>query len=235
MYKIVNNNITITRGETATYNVKVVDKTTGAPFILPKEASNETNETTKFDKFYITFTVRRSDYEKDSGGFKKNILVCGIDGEIDDKPDVPCMDQRLPDTTEIYDFYDEDFDGETQYGFVDGTQPFNIKAVYRRDMGNGKYEYRVNVPEYIGPENPTEDDKRNISNWKPNWVDYSFEIKFPFLYSDTSNLAPKGYKYAMTIYGGPDLSIKENKVTGTILYKKPLADGTFTVEADINE
>lgn len=238
MYKIVNNNITITRGETATYNVKVIDKATGAPFILPKTALTELGNSEEMNTYYLVFTVRRGDYEKQGVAFKKNILVCGLDGEIIDTPEnIMCMDQRLPDTTEIYEFSGEDFDDT--YGFVEGTQPFNIKAVFGRKKSDGAYEYRVNVPEYEGPvdENyePTVEGREDINNWTPHWLPYSFEVKFPFLYSDTADLAPKGYRYAMTVYGGRDLQIEGDKVTGTIDYKKPLVDGTFTVEADINE
>ena len=80
--------------------------------------------------------------------------------------------------------------------------------------------------------------------WSNSWqkhfaskpVNFLFEIRFPFLYADTSTLSPKSYKYSMTIYGGNNLTIEDGRVTeDTISYKKPLVDANFIVEADINE
>ena len=86
MYKIVNNNISITRGETATYNVKVIDKVTGAPFILPHRT--EPNGTSnQIDKFIGLFSVRRSDYIADGYAIKKFLWFCPVDNDVTDKPE----------------------------------------------------------------------------------------------------------------------------------------------------
>ena len=93
------------------------------------------------------------------------------------------------------------------------------------ELSDGTWQYKANIPTLDAE-----------GAYKPNWVDYSFTIKFPFLYTDTSTLSPKSYKYSMTIYGGNDLTIEDGKIKeDTISYKKPLVDANFIVEADINE
>ena len=76
--KIVNNNIYITRGETDTYNAKVIDKDTGAPFVLPSDFL-----TSDTKKFLVQFSVRRSDYVKDGSAIKKYIWLSGFKGTQD--------------------------------------------------------------------------------------------------------------------------------------------------------
>ena len=114
------------------------------------------------------------------------------------------------------------------YDFIgaDGLkQPNDIKALFKYKLSDDTWQYKANIP--------TLDDN---GAYKPNWVDYSFTIKFPFLYTDTSTLSPKSYKYSMTIYGGNNLTIEDGKIKeDTISYKKPLVDANFIVEADINE
>ena len=218
MYKIVNNNISITRGETATYNVKVIDKTTGAPFILPK-----------LSKAIISFGVRRSDYIKDGFAIKKYLWLCGLNEDLTNKPEqLDCEDIIKLDTTIIYEYNSKDTAWSADYNFIgaDGSkQPNDIKALFKYKLSDGTWQYKANIP--------TLDDN---GTYKPNWVDYSFTIKFPFLYADTSTLSPKSYKYSMTIYGGNELTIEDGKIKeDTISYKKPLVDANFIVEADINE
>ena len=218
MYKIVNNNISITRGETATYNVKVIDKTTGAPFIL-----------TQLSKAIISFGVRRSDYIKDGFAIKKYLWLCGLNEDLTNKPEqLDCEDIIKLDTTIIYEYNSKDTAWSADYNFIgaDGSkQPNDIKALFKYKLSDGTWQYKANIPTL-----------NNEGAYTPNWVDYSFIIKFPFLYTDTSTLSPKSYKYSMTIYGGNDLTIEAGKIKeDTISYKKPLVDANFIVEADINE
>lgn len=203
--KIVNNNIYITRGETDTYNVRLIDKTTGAPFVLPKtQADND------LKRFVITFSVRRSDYIKDGYAIKKLLDITS------DKFTLLNDTQILP------------YGGMTGNEIWDNntTVPNPVSRVlYKRKTALGTYDYRY------------WDDKQTDTETNTHWMPYSFEIRFPFLYSDTSELSPKAYKYSMTIYGGSNLQITEDKdiVKETIDYKKPLVDAQFIVEADINE
>lgn len=209
MYKIVNNNISITRGETATYNVRLIDKTTGAPFILPQ-----------LSRAIVSFGVRRSDYIKDGFAIKKHLWLCGVDEDLTNKPgEIDCSDQVKLDTTIVYEYDNRNTAWDTDYDFIgeDGTrQPKDIKALYKYRLTDGTYEYKY----WTG------------SEWKP----YEFVIRFPFLYQDTAQLSPKSYKYSMTIYGGNNLKITDGEIDkDTIDYKKPLVDAEFIVGADINE
>ena len=227
MYKIVNNNISITRGETATYNVKLIDKTTGAPYILPSEVwvDKEEVDTEDINKFIIVFSVRRSDYIKDGYAIKKFLWLCGID----DTAELPeeqyrCNDVILLDDTKIYDYDSSETLWSPDYDFTGNNQPDNIKALFRAKLADGTYQYKANIPVKSG------------NTYTPNWVDYSFTIRFPFLYQDTATLSPKSYKYSMTIYGGSNLTIEDGKIKeDTIDFKKPIVDADFIVGADINE
>lgn len=220
MYKIVNNNIYIARGETATYTVKVVDRATGAPFILPPEIR----------KAIVSFGVRRSDYIKDGFAIKKQLWLCGIDESLEDTPEIiDCTDQIKLDTEIIYTYDPNDEAWADDYDFINTqtseVQPNDIKALFRRLLPDGTYEYMANLPE-----------KQDDESYKPHWVPYDFTIRFPFLYGDTAQLSPKSYKYSMTIYGGNDLQLVDGEIdSATIDYKKPLIDAQFIVEADINE
>lgn len=218
MYKIINNNISITRGETATYDVKVIDRVTGAPFILPQ-----------LSKAVISFGVRRSDYIKDGFAIKKYLWLCGLDEDVSEKPEeLDCTDSIKLDTTIIYEYDNKETAWSQDYDFIgsDGTQqPNDIKALFKYKLADGTYQYKANLPTL-----------NEAGKYVPNWVDYSFTITFPFLYSDTSTLSPKSYKYSMTIYGGSNLQIVDGRITETTIdYKKPLVDAQFIVEADINE
>lgn len=232
MYKIVNNNIHITRGETATYDVKVIDKVTGAPFILPKNVTTGQNETDSLtsDKFMAVFSVRKSDYIKDGYAIKKYLWFCGFEGEESASEHDCSNDIVLFYDTEILDYMKT----ASEPIWQDSTKPNNyieptednktpnaaLRQLYRRKTPTGGYDYR-----YWSDEETFE---------KTHWIPYEFVIRFPFLYSDTSTLSPKAYKYAMTIYGGNNLAIEDNTLVG-IDYKKPLVDAQFIVEADINE
>lgn len=226
MYKIVNNNISITRGETATYNVKVIDKITGAPFILPPsiDVPTDVSDTTELSKFVIVFSVRRSDYIKDGYAIKKILWLCGVDDVTNLPPEqYKCTDVILLEDSKIYNYLDATWDpnyfGESGTRLDPETGEYqhnSIKACYRKKLPDGTYEYKY--------WNETE------------WIPYSFTIRFPFLYNDTATLSPKSYKYSMTIYGGNNLTIEDGKILeNTIDYKKPLVDANFIVEADINE
>lgn len=218
MYKIVNNNISITRGETATYNVKVIDETTGAPFILPD-----------LERAIISFGVRRSDYINDGFAIKKILWICGLDDDISNNPDeINCTYQIKLDTTIIYDYDSSQEAWSSSYDFIgaDGiAQPNDKKALFRYKLSDGKYQYKANLPV-----------KQEGGSYIPNWVDYNFVIRFPFLYTDTATLSPKSYKYSITIYGGNNLEVVDGKINeDTIDYKKPLVNANFILEADINE
>ena len=225
MYKIVNNNISITRGETATYNVKVIDKATGAPFILPHRT--EPNGTSnQIDKFIGLFSVRRSDYITDGYAIKKFLWFCPVDSDVTDKPEqLVCKDIVLLTSTEIRTYKSDTWDNDYFTNSGETAPSANEKILYKKQLTDGTFDYRyydANQPYVAGSDN--------------RWIPYSFTIRFPFLYSDTAKLSPKSYKYSMTIYGGNNLEIIDGKLNeDAIEYKKPLVDANFIVEADINE
>lgn len=213
MYRIVNNNIHIARGETATYNVKLIDKATGAPFILPRNLSTGQTTTQQTDRFMAVLGVRKSDYIKDGYAIKKYLWFCNIDSLGENEYDCS-NDIVLFDVIDIADYNDT--------LWTDDTSPVNpdIKQLYRRKTDSGSYDYRY------------WDANRTFEG--THWIPYEFVIRFPFLYTDTATLSPKAYRYAMTIYGGNNLAVTNDGLIG-IDYKKPLVDAQFIVEADINE
>jgi hypothetical protein len=204
MMRIANNNIYITRGETATYTAKVIDKATGAPFILPKELGD--GQMTS--RFLIKFSVRKSEYVKDGTELTKYLWLSGFSGESSGTQYNIGKDLVLLDSTEVIDYPASDW-GEHGEAFV-----VKNNVLYKRTTSLGTYEYAY----YDGAK----------------WNTYEFKISFPFLYGDTSDMASKSYKYAMTVYGGNNLIVTNEGLQG-IDYKKPLVDAQFIVEADINE
>ena len=114
--------IYIGAGETATYDVRVIDRSTGAPYILPVDNTNNV---------VISFVVRPSVYGKSADPVIKKYVILKEDLKLD--------------TNIIYDYASTDWDDE--YTFKGGTQPA-IKAVYKRLLPDGSgYEYRYYDPE----------------------------------------------------------------------------------------
>lgn len=66
MYRIVNDKIQLTRGETPTYNVRVINKETGAPFTISPYINNPV----------VEFVVRPSIYSRESEFVFKAYLDC---------------------------------------------------------------------------------------------------------------------------------------------------------------
>lgn len=121
-YRIINNVIYIGAGETATYDVRVIDRSTGAPYILPVDNTNNV---------VISFVVRPSVYGKSADPVIKKYVILKEDLKLD--------------TNIIYDYASTDWDDE--YTFKGGTQPA-IKAVYKRLLPDDSgYEYRYYDPD----------------------------------------------------------------------------------------
>lgn len=139
MYKVVNNNIYITRGETATYNVRVIDKFTGAPFVLPKK-----QEDTDLNKFMILFGVRRSDYIKDGYAFKKYLEITSDNFVL------------LNDTVVL------PYGSETGNDIWDNNLTVENpveKVLYKRKTATGGYDYRY--------WDPNKTDEETATHWIP--------------------------------------------------------------------
>lgn len=222
-YRIVNNVIYLGAGETATYDVRVIDRSTGAPYILPVDKGETIGNA------IISFVVRPSVYSKSSDPvIKKYIWLCATDNEnIVIPDDIECNDYLRLDTTVIYDYVESDW--SNGYGFNGGTQP-QIKALYKKLLSDGSgYEYRFF-------DASAEDDGTDYYMWKT----YDFRITFPFYYEDTIGLAPKQYKYDVALFAGPNLTISDDgdgkKSLKNFNYKEILLSPTdFIVEGTLSE
>ena len=196
-YRIINNVIYIGAGETATYDVKVIDRSTGAPYIVP----------VGIGRVLVSFVVRPSVYDKTKDAVIKKFIWLD--------------DALLLDDSVIYDYKDAEWDDD--YDFR-GNQP-KVKAVYKKPSSDGSgYEYR-----YYDPE--AESDK---------WVPYEFRLVFPFYHEDTAELAPKQYKYELTLFAGQNLAVLDDdngkKSLQNINYKEILQSHTdFIVEGTLSE
>ena len=196
-YRIINNVVYIGAGETATYDVKVIDRSTGAPYIVP----------VGIGKVLLSFVVRPSVYDKTKDAVIKKYIWLDTNLLLDDSV--------------IYEYKNSEWDDDYEFG--DG-QP-QVRAVYRKPSSDGSgYEYR-----YYDPE--AESDK---------WVPYEFRIVFPFYHEDTVNLAPKQYKYELTLYAGQTLAVSDDgdgkKSLKNISYKEILQSHTdFIVEGTLSE
>lgn len=125
--KIVNNKITINKGETPTYNVAVIDKDTGAPFRLPVLPDG------KDRTWIVEFIVRPSIYNRDDDYVFKALLL-RTDREF------------TTDKLETY-YYPSDAQNfwDDSYSFVDSygnSQDRN--ALFRKETakGSGVWEYK---------------------------------------------------------------------------------------------
>jgi hypothetical protein len=124
--KIVNNKITINKGETPTYNVAVIDKDTGAPFRLPVLPDG------KDRTWIVEFIVRPSIYNRDDDYVFKALLLR--------------KDKEF--TTDKIETYHKNSDNEplwdSQYDFNAHGQQDTRDALFRGEivLGSGVWEYR---------------------------------------------------------------------------------------------
>ena len=119
-YRIINNVIYIGAGETATYDVRVIDRSTGEPYVLP----------VGLGKALVSFVVKSSVYGKTADSVMKKYIWLD--------------DSLLLDDSVIYDYKDDSWNDN--YEFNGGTQPM-VKAVYRKLSSDGeRYEYRYYDP-----------------------------------------------------------------------------------------
>lgn len=213
-YRIVNNVIYMSPGETPTYDVKAMDRSTGAPYVLPVDRY----DATAFSNIVISFVVKDSTYDRDETSvLKKYIWKVKEDEQI--------SDVVLLSTESIYEYNDDVWSND--YTFDGGQQPHDGKILYRRKV-NGMYDYRYY-------------DSSIVSDGEDNqWIPYEFRIVFPFQYEDTNDIIAKQYKYEVTLYAGADLKIVEdkkgNKQLENIVYKEVFLQPTdFILEGTTSE
>lgn len=139
--RIVNNNIEILRGETATYDVNVIDDQTGYPFTV----DGITNP-------YIEFTVKKSVYDKDP--IYRNYIdmssVAGIGPYTTDHTEDVLEDADATTADQNVLYYMKD---TKKYYYSDGTNwheyVFNIRFTFPYEKVSKfevkTYKYQINV------------------------------------------------------------------------------------------
>ncbi len=124
--KIVNNKITINKGETPTYNVAVIDRDTGAPFRLPVLPDGKARQ------WIVEFIVRPSIYDREDDYVFKALLLRN--------------DKQF--TTDKIETYHRNSDNEqlwsSLYDFDAYGQQDTRDALFRGEtvLGSGVWEYR---------------------------------------------------------------------------------------------
>ena len=217
--KIVNDRIYITKGETPTYDVDVIDDNTGAPFTLPSGINNPV----------IEFIVRPSIYDrKDDFVFKCYIPYADKKAEHD-------FGDTAVQTYTVTSEADNEWSNDYEFKDAEGNdQPQN--ALFRKEVviGSDTWEYRYFNPDATG----TGDDYK--------WIPYKFNIKFQFPYEATSLMEGKKYKYEIALFGAditPTISTDYVRIPPdgsyeltNIAYKDPLLEATdFNVGGSLSE
>jgi hypothetical protein len=207
--RIVNNRIYIARGETPTYSANVIDKDTGAPFIIDKSiAMNKDDNSLR--RVLIEFVVRDSAYDRGNNHRIRKHLILGRD-----------VSYHLFDDIQIASYNDLGYIPE----FVDGKIIWddNIKP----KVGN---ENRLHRYDHDG-------ESFYVYYNGSKWVDYEFGFNVTFTYDETSVMEPKTYQYEITLFTGNQKDdVGPGEIPITIEYKKPLLGLTdFIVEGSISE
>ena len=206
--RIVNNKIFIAKGETPTYSARLIDRETGAPFIIDKNIALNQNNSVR--TIIIEFVVRDSVYSSGADKRIRKYLIL--------KPE------------QSYHMFDD-----SKIAVYKGTPQFLADDeivwddTYKPETGN---ENRLHVYESY-------DDKfyARYDVEAQKWITYNFEFNVTFLYSETSVMEPKTYKYEIALLAGNDkLDPIPGDIPITIEFKKPLLGLTdFTVEGSISE
>ena len=206
--RIVNNKIYIVKGETPTYSASIVDKDTGAPFVVDKGIYAEKKDGTKVNTLILEFVVRDSAYSRnDDFRMKYNLLI-----EEDEN-------FHVFDSTEIIPY--KNLTG------LDFNDEWNDDNVPDEGTTNNLY-YRID----------SLDEKAYYAYYKDgHWTDYSFDFDITFQYDKTSKMEPKTYKYEIALLGGSLKENPTGKETiVNVVYKKPILDLTdFIVEGSVSE
>ena len=206
--RIVNNKIFIAKGETPTYSARIIDKDTGAPFIIDK--SMALNQDGSARTIVIEFVVRDSAYSRDEDKrIRKDLLL--FEG----------VSYYLFDDAVIKDYvgYHESID-ENGIPVLNNTVKPQIgdeKRLHKYE-NNGDYFYYY----YDGSK----------------WVNYDFEFNATLTYEETNAMEPKTYKYEIALFAGniKQNALQGEFPLDQVEYKKqllPLTD--FIVEGSISE
>lgn len=129
--RIVNNVISIAKGETSTYDVSVIDKKTGVPFILPKGIQNPA----------IEFIVRPSIYNRDDDFVFRAYLLRTSD--------------HMFETDEVVDYNDPEDEITAQWD--DAVKPVegDEGKLFRRYLSDGSSDFRYYDENQINEDDAT--------------------------------------------------------------------------------
>lgn len=205
--RIVNNKIFIAQGETPTYSARVIDKDSGAPFMIDKAMALNADSSAR--TIVIEFVVRDSAYSRDDDKRIRRHLIL-----------TPGESYYMFDDLEIipYGGVPQFVDGDIVWDDTYVPEEANKNRLHRYESYDDNFYCRYD----------------EINN---KWVTYDFNINVTFMYSETSIMEPKTYKYEIALLAG---NFKTNPAPGeipiTIEFKKPLLGLTdFTVEGSISE
>lgn len=206
--RIVNNKIFIAQGETPTYSARVIDKDSGAPFIIDKAMALNADNSVR--TIIIEFVVRDSVYSRDDDKrIRKHLIL---------KPE---ESYHMFDDLEIIPYTGTpEFDKNDEIIWDDTYVPdeANKNRLHRYESYEDKFYCRYDEAGH-------------------KWVTYDFDVNVTFTYSETSVMEPKTYKYEIALLAGNrKTNPVPGEIPITIEFKKRLLDLTdFTVEGSISE
>ena len=207
--QIINNKITIGKGETPTYDVAVIDKNTEAPYMLPKGIVNPV----------VEFIVRPSIYNRDDDFVFRTYLT-----DFNGTPWHKFDNQTLENYSELWGTNPDE--PVWKYDYVPSEDKKG--RLYQLEKSSGEKEYRYY------DESQTELDDDGIES---HWIPYEFRICFKFPYEATSSMEAKQYKYEVTLFDATvTTDLEGNKKLTKIAHKEFLREATdFIVGGSLSE
>lgn len=204
--KIINNRIYIARGETGTYDVAVIDKNTGAPFMLLTQ-----NEKPAY-RYVIEFVVRPSVYDSDEDFVFKTYLI--QDDTIHKFETNDVKTYTYPDWDNDYTFVDP----------IEGEQPKT--ALFRkRASEEDEWEYRYYDENATG--------EGTDYKWIP--YEFRITIPFPYNEMSIIEPKTYKYEVTVfggPVKENPEL----NEIPVTVDFKLPILEPTdFIVGGSLSE
>lgn len=207
--RIVNNKIFIAKGETPTYSARIIDKDSGAPFMIDKEIALNLDQSLR--TILIEFVVRDSAYSRDEDKRIRRHLILNPEESYHMFDDLEIIPYEGTPTFE---------DGNViQWDDTYKPEEANKNRLHRYtdasgDMFYGRYDEVAD-----------------------KWITYDFGFNVTFLYSETSIMEPKTYKYEIALLAG---NLKDDAEPGEspiiVEFKKQILGLTdFTVEGSISE
>lgn len=208
--QIINNKISIVKGETPTYDAFIIEKD-GSPIRLIKPKSTPIG-----DYIYcIEFVVRPSIYNRESDFVYRSYH----------KMDVPLFASDVVIDYNVEFNYTPEQNTSGDVLWTDGYVPQeNKKEFLFRRTNNNVSDYR-----YYDESQTAEDGT--------HWIPYTLSLTFQFPYDKTSKMEAKTYQYEITLFGGLRKQTTSNDEIPLIIdFKRPLLEATdFKVGGTLSE